>query len=468
MFRRSHKSNDQEILDIVNSRGNNNRCGECSQEYPTWALWNLGILLCGRCADCHKQVLLVPGPRGQKVLCVKSLTLETWAPEQLENLRRIGNRRAKNRWNPKLVPFPDDADEDTYAVEAFLKDKYLRGRFRDDNIDPADYGDKSLRYLDDLGTASPAARSRLGLALRSRASLRARGPLPLLTHRKCTAAELAQFGSQASKIVGFGYTDRDAVVESLVLADGSIDTALDILDIDSKTNPASAEVPPSLPKRPPPSQQPSQSSAPTSAGSNWWAGLAHQTGLTQTGLVFAGGQPQTAPQATAQAAAQPQIYQYTDPLTGQVLYVDANGQQYLDPNNPQHQQMLYQQSPQYLTQQATKQNIMSLYGQPDSYSTNVAQPIQGQVNQMNQGQVNQMNPMGQGQMSQAQYNQAQFTQGQMNQAQYNQAQFNQAQFSQGQINQGQMGQMGQNQMTGQVPMTQQQFTGAYGQYPQFR
>ncbi|KAF8000971.1 hypothetical protein HF325_004760 [Metschnikowia pulcherrima] len=272
MFRKSHKQAERQILDVVNSRVNGNRCGECGADYPTWALVNLGILLCGRCASSHRKVLAITGPNGDQISRVKSLTLENWLPDEIEALRRVGNKRALNRWNPKQVPFPHDDDDDG-PIQEWLREKYVFGRFRDDRISLDDYGSKLSKYTGESGYNSPDNRSRLSSTINK-----------------------------------------------------------------SKAGPPS-----------------------------------YGTGVVR----------------------------------------GANGQQYLDPNNPQHQQMLAQQTnPQFLTQQATKQNIMSLYSQPEQYATNVAAPMQpGQAQAQVQPQMlaqTQAQPQLQQQFTQ-QFAQPQFT-----------------------------------------------------------
>lgn len=361
MARKSDK-HEKQLIDIVNNRNNGNKCGECNSDYPTWASWNLGILLCGRCANIHKKVLSVNGPQGGPISKVKSLTLEQWSDEQIDALRRGGNKRAKSRWNPKRAPFPHDDDDDT-PVEEYLRDKYVYGRFRDDRIENDDY---EGRFSEDSEIPGKGSRSRLSTVNSMTASrLRANSRLvPRLSHRKLTNFEQTQYQSQLRKLMAFGYSDRECALESLILSGGDIEFALDILDYDAKINPTLAEIPPDLPKRPAATSASATFSAPVSAPgsapasastpvlSDWWGAQAPQ--------------PQV-PQVQVQSAqlGQPQIYQYTDPITGQVSYVDANGQQYLDPNNPQHQTLLYQQTnPQLVAQQTNKQSILALYNQP--------------------------------------------------------------------------------------------------------
>lgn len=386
MSKKYEKRIERQLIDIVNSRGNDNKCGECSTAYPTWASWNIGILLCGRCASVHRRIL---GSDDKKISKVKSLTLEHWTDEQVENLRRIGNKRAKKKWNPKRQPFPYD-DDDEMAIEEYIRDKYVLMKFRDDK--DGGYDDRFSRYSDDSLTPQPTGRLRLSSVLQPLAARRLRNSsrnVPRLSHRKFTPQELGQYTFQVSKIMGLGFTNRDSVLESLILSNGNIEFALDILDQDEKINPNKTEMPPQMPRRPPAassSAPPAPASAPPAAaaanGPDWWtnASSASQPALT-------GGQPQ--------------IYQYTDPLTGAISYVDANGQQYLDPNNPQHQQAIQQQTnPQLIAQQTNKQNILSLYNKPDQFVTNVAakvdplaltpgQQLQTQQTQLQQTQLQQ-------------------------------------------------------------------------------
>ncbi|KAG7664599.1 GTS1 [[Candida] subhashii] len=435
-LRKQQKNTEKQLIDIVNSRVNENKCGECGNSYPTWASYNLGILLCGRCASVHRKLL---GPPNKDISKVKSLTLDTWTEQQMENLRRIGNKKAKKKWNPKRVPFPYDADDDVTVVEQYIRDKYINGKFRDDNIENADYDDRSSKYSEE----EVNRRSRSNSAA-------SRTVIPRLTYRKLTTFEYTQYPMQVSKIMGFGYNDKDAVLESLLLTNGNIDKALDILEQESKINPNKTERPPDLPRRPTVSSTASGAATPSAAG------------ITPTGSSGASQQQQKANEwwnphgaaAAPPASSTPQIYQYTDPLTGQVSYIDSNGQEYLDPNNPQHQQQLMQMTnPQLVAQQTAKQGILSLYNQPTQFMTNVAAP----VSQVPQGQQTQQS-LPQQQVPQQQVPQQQ--QQPQQQFGFNQASFQQTGFApqiQGQFpQQGQPGSAQPGQFTGFAPTQQQQ------------
>lgn len=376
MSKKHSKQTERQLIEIVNNNNNLNRCGECGSDYPTWASWNLGVLLCGKCANCHKKVLGSGGSRGEPISKVKSLTLEVWSDSQIDHLRSIGNRAARQKWNPKKVPFPYNDGDDDGPIEAYLRDKYILGKFRYEAISDDEFESHH-------GRSTPSsARSRNN---RSRNASRS---LPRLSHRKLTSYELSQYASQARDILKLGYTDRDAIIESLILSKGDLNDALDILAFDAEINPSLAECPPDLPRRPPTTGASASTSTPpttaTAGSSDWWSGqqVPQQTDQ-QTG--FAG-----------VVAAAPQIYQYTDPVTGQVSYIDSNGQRYLDPSNPQHQQMMMPTgNPQALARQQTNQNILSLYNQP----TQQDHAQQSQVGQQNQ-QTQQMQQIQQQQQQQ--------------------------------------------------------------------
>ncbi|CAI5755872.1 unnamed protein product [Candida verbasci] len=344
MSKKYAKNIEKQLIDIVNSSANDNKCGECGTKYPTWASYNLGIFLCGRCSSVHKRIL---GPPNYNISKVKSLTLDNWSDEQISHLRKIGNKKAKRKWNSKRVPFPFDGDDNISVVEQYIRDKYILGKFRDDNIENDDYEtDRLSKYSNDSRSRSRS---------RSNSNFGA-GAIPKLTHRKLTTYEYTQYQTQVNKIKSLGFTDYDAILESLLLSNGVIDKAIDILEQDQRINPTKEETAPELPKRRPQTQSQSTSSSnlldPKPSG-DWW----NSNGINNAQAT----QSQQFPAQTGQ----PQIYQYTDPITGAILYVDSSGQEYLDPNNPQHQQQLYNmQNPQLIQQQTNKANIMSLYNQP--------------------------------------------------------------------------------------------------------
>ncbi|CAG8513891.1 11927_t:CDS:2 [Ambispora gerdemannii] len=65
----------------------NRYCADCKKKDPRWASWNLGIFVCIRCSGTHRSM-------GTHISRVKSVDLDTWTPEQVENMVRWGNVKA--------------------------------------------------------------------------------------------------------------------------------------------------------------------------------------------------------------------------------------------------------------------------------------------------------------------------------------------------------------------------------------
>nr|RBQ92975.1 hypothetical protein FVER53263_02797 [Fusarium verticillioides] len=67
------------------------------------------------CADCHAR-----NP-------VKSLSMDSWTNEQVDNMRKVGNITSNNIYNPehRKPPVPVDADEADSAMERFIRQKYM-------------------------------------------------------------------------------------------------------------------------------------------------------------------------------------------------------------------------------------------------------------------------------------------------------------------------------------------------------
>ncbi|TDL16360.1 Arf GTPase activating protein [Rickenella mellea] len=112
------KERARKLLNNLKSESGNNTCADCYSPAPTWAAVNLGIFICEQCATVHRKI-------GSQV---KSLILDTWAMDQVENMRNIGNLRANERWNSdgRLAPPPADMEESERdsALETYIREKY--------------------------------------------------------------------------------------------------------------------------------------------------------------------------------------------------------------------------------------------------------------------------------------------------------------------------------------------------------
>ncbi|KAK0121611.1 hypothetical protein ONS95_009899 [Cadophora gregata] len=73
-----------------------------------------------RCAALHRKL-------GTHITKVKSLSMDSWSNEQVENMKRVGNVASNKIYNPQNTrpPIPFDADEADSAMERFIRGKYV-------------------------------------------------------------------------------------------------------------------------------------------------------------------------------------------------------------------------------------------------------------------------------------------------------------------------------------------------------
>ncbi|KAI1817392.1 ArfGap-domain-containing protein [Poronia punctata] len=121
--KRQQARNERALQDLVHNVEGNNLCADCGARNPSWASWNLGIFLCMRCATIHRKL-------GTHISKVKSLSMDSWTNEQVENMKRTGNSSSNKTYNPqnKRPPVPIDADEADSAMERFIRSKYMQSQ----------------------------------------------------------------------------------------------------------------------------------------------------------------------------------------------------------------------------------------------------------------------------------------------------------------------------------------------------
>ncbi|KAG5438505.1 hypothetical protein PCANB_002609 [Pneumocystis canis] len=99
-----------EVLKTLLKLPGNKYCSDCKRnDHPRWASWSLGVFLCIRCSGIHRSM-------GTHISRVKSVDLDAWTDEQLENMIRWGNSRANKYWEAKLIPghIPSESKIDNY------------------------------------------------------------------------------------------------------------------------------------------------------------------------------------------------------------------------------------------------------------------------------------------------------------------------------------------------------------------
>ena len=118
----------------------NDCCADCGHPGPDWASLNLGVLLCIQCSGIHRNL-------GSHVSRVRSLSLDTWSPSQLEVMRRLGNSLANRVWEHNL----DTSTKPGPLASRGEKERFIRTKYvyrswlsRDTRVDT---------FRDDLITA---------------------------------------------------------------------------------------------------------------------------------------------------------------------------------------------------------------------------------------------------------------------------------------------------------------------------
>lgn len=390
MARNRETEQEKRLLDLLNDPGNRNKCGECKAHNPTWASWNLGVFLCGRCASAHRAL-------GSDISRVKSLSMERWSHYEISTLGKIGNKANNRFWNEKQIPFLYDID-DKDALVIWLRNKYT-GKYKYGAVHDSDYrldndwadttddfgfdrsskfrnsgsgyeerssqvtrsmrktyaqsnGGYDDRYNDDYDTPSRRTRPSLSKSSSSSrysppnltpASRSSSSRAMRLSYRKPTGSEYRVYGDQSRKMkYDMGFEDEDINIEALALARGNIDKAVEII---KNSDVKSTSSKPALPVRKDETGAIFDSSK--VGGFNWLDGEVQQN-------------------STASSAANKdnQIYQYVDPTNGAVYYIDGNGQQYVDPAQPTQQMMnpyQQQQAQQMLQQNQMMQQQNTMY-----------------------------------------------------------------------------------------------------------
>ncbi|KAK3985037.1 UBA domain-containing protein 3 [Cladorrhinum sp. PSN332] len=120
LSKRQQARNEKVLHDLVKSVPGNDICADCSTRNPSWASWSLGIFLCMRCATIHRKM-------GTHVSKVKSLSMDSWSNEQVDNMKKVGNVVSNKIYNPenKKANIPIDVDEADSAMERFIRQKYM-------------------------------------------------------------------------------------------------------------------------------------------------------------------------------------------------------------------------------------------------------------------------------------------------------------------------------------------------------
>lgn len=94
----------------------NARCADCKvSSHPRWCSWSLGVFVCIKCAGIHRSL-------GTHISKVKSVDLDTWQEQHLQQVIRWGNnKRANLYYEAKLQ---GSHTPDPSKLQSFIRTKY--------------------------------------------------------------------------------------------------------------------------------------------------------------------------------------------------------------------------------------------------------------------------------------------------------------------------------------------------------
>ncbi|XP_067914649.1 arf-GAP with dual PH domain-containing protein 2 isoform X2 [Heterodontus francisci] len=112
------------LLELL-KEGENSKCADCGAADPDWASYTLGVFICLNCSGIHRNL---PG-----ISRVKSIRLDFWDNDLVEQMKKHGNQVAKRHYEEKVPPFyykPQAADC-VVLKQQWIRAKYEREEFID-------------------------------------------------------------------------------------------------------------------------------------------------------------------------------------------------------------------------------------------------------------------------------------------------------------------------------------------------
>ncbi|XP_036413764.1 BAR_ACAPs and ArfGap_ACAP domain-containing protein [Colossoma macropomum] len=118
----------------------NRRCCDCGEAEPRWASVNLGITVCIECSGIHRSL-------GVHLSKVRSLTLDSWDPEQLKLLCVLGNDVINGIYecSPSDGLEKPDPQSARQVKEVWIRRKYVERSFVKKDCESADAETVKLR-----------------------------------------------------------------------------------------------------------------------------------------------------------------------------------------------------------------------------------------------------------------------------------------------------------------------------------
>ncbi|XTI86731.1 ArfGap-domain-containing protein [Cenococcum geophilum] len=164
--KRQQARNERALQELIKTVPGNDRCADCGTRNPGWASWSLGVFLCMRCAALHRKL-------GTHISKVKSLSMDSWNNEQVDNMKRIGNTESNRHFNPRNTKpqIPIDMDEVDGVMERFIRQKYEHKAFSSESRPGTRQNTGSTSSVEDRPPPlPPKPGKRFGFGLRAASS----------------------------------------------------------------------------------------------------------------------------------------------------------------------------------------------------------------------------------------------------------------------------------------------------------
>ncbi|RUS35609.1 hypothetical protein BC938DRAFT_482906, partial [Jimgerdemannia flammicorona] len=191
------EKNERLLLEMISLSGNN-QCADCGAKGPRWASFNLGVFLCIRCGGLHRKM-------GTHISKVKSVTLDSWTPEQIEMMKQGGNSKANAKYNPHPEQHPLPLAEDDSGMERYIRSKWEK---------------KAFMEREEREKESPKPQSSRQLQVVS---------APVRSSSVPVVYQGSNHGPALQRLRDMGFHDQDRNRQVLTQTQGDIDAAAEIL-----------------------------------------------------------------------------------------------------------------------------------------------------------------------------------------------------------------------------------------------
>ncbi|EFC50849.1 arfGTPase-activating protein [Naegleria gruberi] len=146
--KQEQNSRNKKLVNDLLKIPSNKVCADCNARGPQWASTTQGVFFCIRCAGLHRKL-------GTHISKVRSVGLDSWNDEQRRMVELFGNEKANTIFEAKLDREKPTADTDTATVEKFIRAKYERKLWIDNDAYAREYGNLDLNSEDSSPATTP-------------------------------------------------------------------------------------------------------------------------------------------------------------------------------------------------------------------------------------------------------------------------------------------------------------------------